>query len=340
MTTTGADLQSVAVGGSVHEDVLNEIFMIDPVDLIYQDNAGSSGADNSNYSWMTEELAAVDPTAKRIDGSATTGNNHKTGIRVWNNSEIQTRVVEISDRAQNVSSIGVQNLMSDSVVKRQKELRRNYDSAFLSNQASVRDDGSTTAGETAGMQAWIVTNYVSVGGGSPAAGGFDDQSGLVAAATLGTKAALSEATLNGIVEQTYTAGGEPTQIVSTPGVIGQLAKYFTTDGSKAVLYSDVGKSEGGMRVKSSVAIWESQYLTFELVSSREMLTDTDAGAPLFGVDWDYWETASVQGYELKDLARSGLFSRKEISADKGTKCLNEKSSFCVADIDAALAMTE
>ena len=340
MTTTAYELHDVKVGGSIKEDVLDEIFNIDPVDLAFTNRAGSSTITNDRYSWMEDELNPIDTSITREDASDSTGNDHVLPERVWNQSEMRTKIVAIGDRAQSVDSIGVASLMSDSIMKRNKELRKEYEASFLGDSASVTPS-TGTAGRTGGVQSFITDHYYPGAGGS--AGGFNNTTGVVDAPTHGTDRAMAESLLITAEEETYNSGGEPDVLLSSPAVIGKMAKFFASNsGASATLYSDVGTKEGGMRIKSAVKVYEGQFLTMELVASRELQGTGSGsplvGAPVLGMDFDYWEVATLTGIHGYDLAKTGLYERKELMGDKGVKALNQKSSFCIADVDGSLDM--
>lgn len=338
MATIALNLHNVKVGGSITEDVLDQIFALSPVDLRFQDNAGSSSVENDHFSWMEDELNPIDIGNQREDNETLTGNDHVLPSRIWNNTEMRSKIVALGDRAQAVDSIGAPNLMSNSISKRNVELRKEYEGSFLSNNASIRSNTGVAA-VTAGVQSFIKTNaYFGVGG---SAGGWNETTGLVDAPTLGTVRPMSETMLHTAEQDVYDVGGEPTQLISTPAVIGQMAKFFAgNSGTSATLYSNVVQSPGdGMTVKSAVKIWEGNFLTLELVSSRELqLTQTGTGAAVLLMDWDYWETATLAGIHGDDLAKTTLGETKILSADKGVKCLLEKSSAQVNDIDPTAAM--
>ncbi len=72
MSTANTDafnLKSVDFQGIIHEDVLDAIFNIDPVDLPYQDMAGRQDSDNQYKSWVKESLQAVALPTPIVDGA-------------------------------------------------------------------------------------------------------------------------------------------------------------------------------------------------------------------------------------------------------------------------------
>ena len=56
--TSAAELKAVAFQGVIREEVMSELFNIDPIDLPYQDMAGREDSGNPYKSWIVETLTA------------------------------------------------------------------------------------------------------------------------------------------------------------------------------------------------------------------------------------------------------------------------------------------
>jgi len=98
-------------------------------------------------------------------------------------------------------------------MRRQKELRRDVDAICLQNQASVADDGAAVAGKIGGLPSWLAShNY----GGT--AGGFSGSTGLTVARVPTATRALTETLVRDAVQAVYQDGGDPTVMMSIPGV--------------------------------------------------------------------------------------------------------------------------
>src|SRR4051812_33125549 len=201
-----ADLKATSGGGSVREDVMKRVWQVDNIPLPFTDRIKSGTADQEYTEWTIKELAAVDLNNAVIDGADVTGNNTKTGIRQGNHCQESVKVVRVSDRAVASDTIIYDNELAGQLADRQKEEKRDIEGISLSQQASVADDGNTTAGKSAGLGAWLITNISA--GATGAHPGFQAGTKLVTAPTPGTKRALTEALLDTVTLSVYNNGGD------------------------------------------------------------------------------------------------------------------------------------
>jgi len=226
------DLATTNLDGVIHEEVMNQIWDISKIPLPFADRAGTGTHSNQYFSWRMDKLNDPVIDGQRVDGqevAAGTSNDTKVGRRVGNHSEILTKRVDVSTRAQEVNTIGYANELAYQLTQRQQELRRDVDATCLSNNGSV-EGTDVVAGVTGGLAAWLtavdvdgnataatVKNVIREGGGAD--GGWDATAGdkLVAASTPGTTpVALTESNIRDIVEAIYIAGGEPNVLMTTP----------------------------------------------------------------------------------------------------------------------------
>jgi hypothetical protein len=210
-----ADLAAALSGGLLREDVIATIYNLDegiPTRLL--DAIGTDSVGSRYTEWTQNDLDAVDLTNAVVDGSDATGNQTKVGTRVGNHVQLSDKVVQISDLAEAVQSFGNVGTMAYQTAKRLMDLRRDVEAIALTSQASVADNGDSIAGKTAGIGAWIETNSYSGSGGS--AGGFNTTTKIVDAPAPGAARALTWAAVRTAVEAVYTAGGNPSVLMSTP----------------------------------------------------------------------------------------------------------------------------
>lgn len=351
------NLTGVAVGGQVHEDLMDKIWDASPIDLPFTDMVGRMDSDSHYKEWVREELEAANKDNARIDGSSSAGiNDTVTGERLGNYHQIMTKTVRVSDRGRNVNAVGSSDELLRQIMKRQKALRRDCEAAFVSNNAAVAGDGTATASKLAGLGSWIGSGQTSTNTDRGATGADPILSGNpggapTTGAVAGTKRALSESDLKDVVKEAYMAGGDPTVMMSVPGVIEKVSDFLLTGSAKvATLQSYVdqgnrtslstgnGLSGGGVAAQGTVNLFITNFATLELAPNR-FQQDTGAGsADLFILDPDYWEASYLQGFETKELARDGLGENREISCDVTICSLAEEASAVVADIDYTLAM--
>jgi len=229
-------------------------------------------------------------------------------------------------------------------MRRQQELRRDVDAIALVNQASVSDDGNTIAGKAGGLPTWLVTT-TSNGAGAGANGGFNSSTGLTVARTAGTNRALTETMVRDSVQGVYQQGGDPTRMLSIPGIIRKFSEYlFTSSARVATLMSDQGKSTEQAAALGSVNVFVTDFGTLTLVPDRLQQKYKDSGgsvdcATVFIVDPTYLALSYLKGYRTEDLAKIGLSERKQMSVDWTLIVNTEKSHALIGDINPLLAVT-
>ncbi len=352
------DLAAVPVDGQIHEELMDAIYDVSPVDRPFSDGTGSKSAGNTYTEWVREELEAANKDNARVDGSSSSGiNDTVTGERIANYHQIMTKTVRVSDRGRESDTVGSSDELIRQLMKRQKALRRDEEAALVSKNVAIAGDGNTVAGKLAGIGGWIGSGQAATNTDRGATGADPILSGNpggypITEAVAGTKRAGSESAIKTMMREAYLKGGNPTVAMSTPGVIEKLSDYlFTSSARVATLESQApqsnrtdnssggGKSGGGIVAQGSVNILVTNFGTLELVPNRfqpEVATDV---ADLYLLDMELWERSYLQGYVTKELARDGLAENREISVDVSLCSLNEEGSAIVADIDSAVDFT-
>jgi len=336
---SSADLKAVATGGVINESVMQKIWDISKIPLPFTDAIGTGTHDNELTTWAQDALQAVDMANAAVDGQDMgTPDNVAPAARVGNHSQISFKYVAVSQRAQNSSAIGG-NALSYQLMMRQQELRRDIEAIMLGNQASVADDGNTTAGKAGTLGSWIKTN-VSVGA-TGSAGGYNTGTGLTVAATPGTKRAGSEAILRDLLQGVWEKGGNPTMLMSVPAVMRKLSSYmFTSTAQVATLTSDTGQERTASVAKGSVNVFVTDFgVTVEMVANRLQQVTATGIATMYILDPSLLELSYLEGVNVKPLAKTGLADKRQMSADWTLKVLNEEGLGAYFALDTALAWT-
>lgn len=336
-----ADLKGVAFGGMIREDVMNKIFDISRIPLPFTDMVGSGTAKNEYKEWTTDELAAPDVTNAVIDGADAGDAGTVTGARVGNHCQISDKVVKVSYRADASDTVGRTKELGYRLMRKQQELRRDVEAIALENQASVADDGNTTAGKAGGLPSWLQTNAITGG----TAGYFNTSTGLtVAAVSEGAVVTLTETAVRDCVENIYNEGGNPSKMMSIPGVCRKFSEYlFTSSARVATLMSDQGKSAEAATAMGSVSVFVTDFGTLDIVPNRLQQKQTAAGADdsayVFILDPEYAELSYLHGYRTDTLGKTGLAENRQIAVDWTLVVNNEKAHGLIADIDFTADVT-
>lgn len=332
---SSADLNAVARGGVVNESVMQKIWDISKIPLPFTNMIGTSSHDNSYTSWVQDALQAQDLDNAVVDGAdQSTYINIPPSPRVGNHSQISTKTVAVSERAQSVSSIGG-NALAYQLMMRQQELKRDIEGIMLTGQASVADNGDTVAGKSGGLSSWLTTNISLGATGTP--GGYNTGTGLTVAPAPGTKRAGSEEVLRDLLQSTWENGGNPTSVMSVPAVIRSMSEYFFTSTARiATLMSDSGQSKSAQVAKGSVNVFVSDFgVTVEMTANRLQPVESTGQATLYILDPGLIEISYLKGVHVSPLAKDGLADKRMMSADWTLKVLNQKGLGAYFALDTA-----
>ena len=334
-----AGLAAVDFQGLISEDVMNSIWDISNVPLPFTDSIGSDGTHNDYAEWTKDKLQDVDITNATVDGADAGTDDSSTGERVGNRHQMPDKVVRVSGKARSSGTIGFADTLAYQVMMRQRELRRDVEAISLENQASVADDGDSQPGLLAGFPSWLTTNTDR--GVAGADGGFDG-SGTVDAATPGAARALTETQVRDIAQSVWEQGGDPSRLMSVPGVIRELSSYmFTSSARIATLQRDTQGQAGAATAMGSVNVFLTDFnVTLEFVPNRLQQTHVDSVATqvadVFIYDTSMVMQGFMRGYQVEDLAKTGTADNRQMTAIVTLKVLNEAAHGVIADIDPTL----
>lgn len=306
----------------------------------FSDLVGSTTSEQEYTEWVTDELATPDITNAVVDGADAPAGIAITGKRVGNHHQISQKTVKVSYRADASNVIGRTRVLGEQLSRRQQELRRDVEAIALTNQASVADDGNTTAGKMGGLPSWIATAH-----NNGTAGGFNTSTGLTVARTVGATHALSEATVRDICQTIYLNGGDPTIFMTGAPVIRKFSEYlFTSSARVATLMSDVGQAAEAATAQGSINVFVTDFgVVLKLIPNRLLKTHVDSVSTqvydAFIFDPAYLALTYLKGYRTDELAKTGLAENRQMSVDWSLKVYNEKSCGLLGDVSPTLAAT-
>jgi hypothetical protein len=342
-----ADLAAaLAAPGLIREDVVAQVYNLDegiPTPL-YDMCAGGSFS-NLYSEWTEHDLAAPNISNAVVDGSDAVGNDTRVGKRVGNRAQLSDKVVRVSDASEEVDSIASVGTIAFQVSKRLLELRRDMEAIACGRQGSRADDGSSTPGLTAGLAAWIKTNYVS---GDGTAGGFNESTKVVDAPVAGTIRALSWAEVRDQILSIYEAGGAANGTLvamSTPRMIREIVSFLFSDSGapfRATPTANVTATEAMEQVAQGwIDVVLSDFgIRLRLVANRLQQTYTGGTASdLFLLDPAHFQIASLYGFRNKVLGDTGHSSNRLLANHWMTKCWREDAHAVSADLDHTAAVT-
>jgi hypothetical protein len=358
--TTAVELAAVDLGGQISESVLQTLFDISNIPLPITDRIGVGSHDNAIHEWTIDRLAA--PAANVVaEGDQDLAAVEVNGIRVRNHSQISAKKVKVSEKAQASGTIGFANKLADALSRRGNEARRDVEFSLTANVPSVAEVGDgATGGQSAGLEAWIAAEDIrgtATGAvqqeqtaGTIAGGGWlQHTAGVIPAYTYQAATvvpAVGHLTkLEACAQAVWELGANPTLIVSRPKIIAALSKHmFTSTANIATLQSDQGVPREGLVAVGAVNVFLTNFgITLAMVPSRlQGFADTAASPPdsstLFVLDPSMLEISYMQPWHVSDLAKTGLFDTKIVSATWTLVVKNWEGLGMVQGLDEALAI--
>ena len=345
-----ADLAAaLAAPGLVREDVVDQIYNLDEgIPTPLTDMVGGGSFSNLYSEWTENDLTAPDIDNAVIDGADASGNDTKIGTRVGNRAQLSDKVVRISTASQAVDSIGSVGKIAYQVSQRMMDLRRDIEAIACGRQASVADNGTSIAGRTAGLGAWIASNATFGTGGS--AGGFNTGTKIVDAPVAGEVRPLAWEDVRDGIEAVYNAGGNPSVLMSIPAVVKGINSFLFSDAGipfRALPTANVnGSSPATQTAQGYISVVLSDFgITLSLVDNRLQqvyasgdLAPVDA-ADVFLIDPSYFAIASLYGYDQTMLGNTGHSENRLLSNNWMTKCFRQDAHALIADVDPSAAVT-
>lgn len=330
MATLTNTVQTFAMVG-IREDLSDVITNIAPTETPFYSMARKGKANNRTPEWIRDTLRNPNPANKTIEGDdAPTAASITTPDRLKNIVQLFSETVVVSDTAQVVDAAGRKNELKYQVAKSGKNLKRDIEMRLCGNYASVLGN-STTAGESAGAEAWLTSNVSR--GASGANGGYS--AGIVAAATDGTGRAFTETLLKGQIKAAWDAGGEPDTIMVS-GTKKQTFSTFTGIATQMNRIDDQNK----VMIYGAADVYKSDFGTHKVVPNRFVgaataRTATNGlypGQTALILTPSTWEVKFLQPFQTIPLARTGHAERRLLKAELTLACKEERANAAVADL--------
>ena len=299
------------------EDLSNLISNISPVDTVFSRMAGAAVVENTLAEWQTDALAPADTTNAQLEGDDVSVFQATTAtVRVGNRTQISYKTVVVSGTADVVNKAGRKSELAYQITKKTKELKRDIEAILTRNQAS-NAGGATTPRQTGTLAAWVATNSSRGTGG--ASGGFNQTTGIVAAATDGTQRPFTEAMLKSVILQCYQQGGEPDTLMVGP-FNKQVVSSFTGNATRTIEADE-------KTLLAAVEVYRSDFGDLKIVPNR-FQRERDA----FVLQSDLWKIGYLRPMFAQPLATTGDAKKQQIITEYALMSMNEAGSGVIADL--------
>jgi hypothetical protein len=318
---TNTRLTFSAVG--IREDLSNIIYNIAPTETPFLSGCGRETADNTFFEWQTDTLTAA-AASRSLEGDDPASLAVAEPTRVGNYTQISVKAVQTSGTAEAVDFAGRRSSQAYQLAKRAKEMKRDMEKMLMDNVA--RNAGAAgTARVTAGLGAWVATNYHTLGGAPspPGLGSASSGNGTDTASDATSTGTLTEAGMKTVIKECFDSGGTPDTILvgsSNKQVISALSQTVSslrTAADKAAPAS----------VVASVDVYVSDFGTFKIIPDR-----FQRARDCWFIDFDFWAVAYLRPFQTETLAKTGDSIKQMLIAEYGLMSKNQAANGFLADV--------
>lgn len=301
------------------EELSDLISEISPTDTPFQSNIGSASSGNTFFEWQTDALAAASNQAQ-VEGDDL-GNTY-TAItattRLGNYTQIQRKDFLISGTEQALNKAGRSDERGYQAAKAARELKRDWETALLDNNAAVAGN-DTTARETGGLTAWLKTNVNSSNTNS-----VDPVWSTVptGARSDGVQRAFTETILQDVVKQVWDSGGDPSMLM-----VGSFNKQQVSSFSGiAAQRFMVPDAEPGTII-GAADIYVSDFGNLSVVPNR-----FQRAREAFVLDPGMARVRRLRGFEIHEMGKTGDAEKFLLTHEAGLQVDNEAALGIAADL--------
>jgi len=305
----------------IREDIADIIYSISPTETPFMSGIAKTKATNTLHQWQTDALAAVAANAV-VEGADIAYGTMAPTVLENNHTQISTKGIQVTATNEAVTSAGRSNEMAYQVAKAAKELKRDMETALLSNVAKSAGN-STTARKLGGCPTWYETNVDAASNGSGAGNG--------AIRTDGTQRAFTEDQLKGILVKCYNQGGNPNMIMVNAFNKQKLSGF--TGGSTRF---DAAEDR---RLITSIDVYESDFGTMQVSPNRFIRgangTSAKIGQDAHILDMEFWAVSFLRDFSLQNPAQTADADQRFMVAEYTLESRNEKASGLITDLTTA-----
>jgi hypothetical protein len=311
----------------IAEDVEDAIFDISPTETpLYSMIAKRKKASNTLHQWQTDSLAAA-AANRQVEGDDASFTTASPTTLLANYTQIVRKTVIVSETADVVRKYGRASELARLSNKYAKEWKRDVEFALAQNQASSAG-GTATARSSAGLESMIAGNrIVPTGNTTGTTPGY--AAGVWAAPTDGTATTVLTADMktlldNGI-EAAWNDGGDPSVIMVNST---QKKRISTIPGVSTFAGTyNVQKGNNQGLVVGGADVYISDFGDHKVMLNRFMRQRT-----IFGLDKEYISVATLRGFRVKDLAKTGDADKKMMIGELCLVVDNPDAHFKIQDL--------
>ena len=327
MATTATVLEAQ---GNIREDLGNVIFNVSPYQTPFTSGIASAKATADNHEWLTDSFAPSTGSNGVLEAQDVSGtSNGSTRVRLGNYVQIAQKTVQVTQKAEMFDRAGVPGKeMAYQLMKLGKELQMDVERQTLSIYREAPSAGTTRSTKVAAGAATIGRSgafpyYISLADNQSvgsAGGGAKNADNNGAGATLvpGTAAALSQTTLDGLLDSVWNGSGDfaNVKMMASAAVVGRIRKLTG-------MATNVDTNASSNEIIDRVAVYQSQFGPIAVVPNKHMPANT-----MYAVDYSTWGLAFAGGKKIHttDIATRTSAEQKLLECYYTLECRSEEAN--------------
>lgn len=202
----------------IREELINNIYNIDPDATPLLSAMPKLRAAATKHEWQTDVLDTPSATNAQVEGDDVAAGAITPTVRLDNQCQIARKSFTITGTLEATDRAGREKEHTYQAMLKSKAIKTDIESSIFANNAKVVRN-ATTAGEFAGLPAWLTTN-VDAAGADPTGDGSD-------ARTDGTQRAFTSTLLDGVLKSVWDNSGLEPDCVYMGSYNKQVASGFT-----------------------------------------------------------------------------------------------------------------
>lgn len=310
MATTATVLETA---GNIREDLGNIIFNVSPYQTPFTSGIASAKVTADTHEWLTDSFAPSTGSNGVLEAQDVSGtSNGSTRVRLYNNVQIAQKTVQVTQKAEMFDRAGVPGKeMAYQLMKLGKELQMDVERQTLSIYREAPSAGTTRSIKEAAAAAIIGRSaafpyYLSLADNQSvgATGGVTNNNNNGAGTTLvpGTAAALSQTTLDGLLDAVWNSSGDfaNVKMMASAAIVGRIRKLTG-------MATNVDTNASSNEIIDRVAVYQSQFGPLAVVPNKHMPANT-----LYIADMSSWGLAFGGGKKIHttDIATQASAEQK------------------------------
>jgi hypothetical protein len=297
----------------IKENISDVITNLSPRKTPFQSSIGSEKVTQPLFQWQEDSLRAVQTGvtagtngAAAVEGADASFITAVPTVMRNNYTQIFTEAVQVSDRADIVSTYGRKREMAYQMAKSAAAVKRDVENAMVGSAQTKNAGSGSTASLLSGFQQQLDTSTVI----RPGANG-----------------PLTEALLVQALQAAFTNGAEPSRIHVTPSNSVVVAGFASAAGRYRTISSPGDKNT---TVTNVVNLYVSPFGECKVEINRfQRAANTLIFEP------DMWSKPTLRPWERKDLAKTGDSTKAMILGEFSLKHKNFFASAAVVELAAA-----